>query len=434
MQPSANRRGSRERPLWRLVALALVTALCALALGACGSDDDNGASTSGGSATSTTETTTSAAPEVTDEQLQAFLDEAFGGGVTPDDLPPIAVEAFRVAAQPITDEERELLERCLRESPCDTGRGTLSVADMETIGAIPYRQIERAVYTLAAIRNPDVRKIYYTDAGGDVQKVLSNFRSLISQRVDVITGIFDFGASMLPLTKQAAAAGIAVVPNQQVMPKSTGDGDVATDVTIDTCAYGAELGRVATQSKERGTVAIYTGTPGNPFGAGWQPCAKRAVEEAGWTITVDGTTNWTPQGEQQAAAALAAKGELPDAIIYDYTPDAMAQKLLSLGKTPPTQVGGSLSFGYFRIWQDAARRGHAYDAYIAASELPFGFVSVYAGIQAKKGEDVPKRIVLPQPVVPLGDYEDKFDPSLPAGTNFNSGLPSDVIKMALASR
>ena len=154
------------------------------------------------------------------------------------------------------------------------------------------------------------------------------------------TGTFDQGNALLPTTKLAAAAGILVVPFSNVMDKATGKGDIAADVTTNLCDYGNTLGKLAVTGHTSGKVSMYTGTPGNPFGGTWGPCAQKTIKAAGLTSSLN-NTNWTPQGEAQAAAALSANPGGTVATVYDYLPDGFFQKFLSLGKEPPTQVGGS---------------------------------------------------------------------------------------------
>ena len=128
-------------------------------------------------------------------------------------------------------------------------------------------------------------------------------------------------------------------------------------------------------------IAMYSGPEGNAYAAQWQPCAEQAIKDAGAELVVKGATNWTPQGESQAAAALAAKG-LPDALIYDYTPLAFFDKFIKLGLTPPTQIGGSQTMGAYKAWADAQGTKHEFKSFIAASQITLGAVTLHAAVTA----------------------------------------------------
>ncbi|MFL5843518.1 MAG: substrate-binding domain-containing protein [Solirubrobacteraceae bacterium] len=417
--------------------MSLTAVLCALAFGvtACGSDDNSSSDSGSSSTASTTASTTStsgdtggstAVEPATDEQIQALMDDAFGGGVTVKDLPPLAQEAYGIMAKPVTADEIAKIKECLGQAKCDLGKpdATLDVAESEDINN-PYHSSLRAIYILMSIREPAVKSISFTQANFDVKAALSNFRSHISQGADVIVGTFDLGPVMLPVIKQAAAKDITVWANTQG-PDSKFDGsDLAGFTHVDLCQYGKDL--VALAVKEGGkNIAMYSGPEGNAYAAQWQPCAEDEIKSEGANLVVKGATNWTPQGEAQAAAALAAKG-LPDALIYDYTPVAFFDKFIKLGLTPPTQIGGSQTMGAYKAWADAQGTKHEFKSFIAASQITLGAVTLHGAVKAKSGETVEPDVVLPEPIIPVADVKPYYNPKFPAGANFGMGLPEEVL-------
>lgn len=430
--------GPLERRLRTPVrAFVLGLALCALAItvAACGSSKKSSSSSS--SSTSTPAGTTSSAPasnagQGTPAQVQALLDDAFGPGTTKiGDLDPTAQEAFKIAAQPPTPAETTTVQNCLKQSPCDLGHpnGKLKIAEVEDVDN-PYFKTFRAVVALAAVREPTAKTLYFTQASFKVPQALANFRSMISQGVNVIVGSFDLGPAMLPVVKQAAAKGITVEAATQSIKGAKFDGsDLAGDVLANLCQYGKDL--VATSLKAGKKIAIFTGPAGNSYAAQWQPCAKQAIKAAGANLVVDGNTNWTPQGEQQAAASLAAKG-LPDASIYDYTTEAFVNKFIALGKTPPTMVGGSVDMAAYKAWKDAQSGPHKFTHYEAPSEVAYGYVQLHAAVKKHNGGDVTTHIVMPQPLVNLTDIGKYYNPKFPGGANFGTALPADILQAAFA--
>lgn len=363
-------------------------------------------------------------------QVQSLLDNAFGPGtVKIGQLQTVAQQAFKIAARPPTAAETKIVENCLKVSPCQLGHpnGTIKLAELEDVNN-PYFQTYRAVVALAAEREPNVKELYFENANFSVSQALANFRSAISEGVNVIVGSFDLGSVMEPVVQQAAAKGITVEAATQTIPNAKYNGtDLAGDVVANLCNYGKEL--VNTAMKSGKTVALFTGTAGNAYGAQWEPCAKTQAAADHASVVEWGNTDWTPQGEQQAASALAAKG-LPKSIVYDYTDEAFMSKFLSLGDTPPTMVGGSDDMAAYKDWKSAQGTKHAFTAYEAPSEVAYGYVQVHAAVAKHLGASVPIHLIMPQPMVNLDKIGKYYSASYPAGANFGTGLPANILQAA----
>lgn len=431
-----------SRPL-KVLTFALMLCALAVGLGACGSSSsDSTGGNEGSTATATDGENESGGTsvavwdealnsEASESELQDFIDNIIQPGYSLDNLPEWSIEPLEIATQEITPELREQLSACLSKTSCETGHGEYTIGLADSFGGNGWRKELRAVQTLQLLRFPGVKKIVYTDGNYELDKVQSNFRSLISQQVDGIIGLFDFGDAMLPSVKQAAAAGIPVISFSQGVPSAKGDGtDLTYEVGIDPCEQGTEVGEVGTSGAASGTVALYTGVPGNPFAALWQPCTKEAVEAAGWKITTEGNTEWTPQGEAEAAASLLSKG-LPDTIIYDYTPTQYINKIVAAGDEPPVLAGGSADFGSYKAWLDAGKKGLQPTAYSVVTQLGYGNVSaalIVALVSGEQPEGVPYRVWLPAVATDYSELEPYYYPDVPSGAVFNSGLPEDILK------
>jgi ABC-type sugar transport system substrate-binding protein len=448
-QRSAHRGRGGLNKLRSAALLLSVVGCLAVVLAACGSSSSSSSSSSGAGASTTSgsgsggSSSTSASSSAssllpspseygTPAQVQQLLDASFGPGVKINQLQPIAQQAYKIFAKPVTPAESAIVARCLKTTgACSVGHpnGTLNVAESEDTNNDYYKTV-RAMYILMAIREPAVKTISYTNANFVVPQALSNFRTHISQGANIIVGAFDLGNVMLPVVREAAAQHITVWTATQTIPDAKFDGsDLGGDVLTNLCTYGKTMADLALQSGK--TVAMYTGSAGNSFAAQWQPCAKKEIAAKGGDLVEDGNTNWTVQGEQQAAAALAAKG-LPDSLIYDYTPAAFMTKFLQLGKTPPTMVGGSQTMAAYAAWKQAQAKGINFKSYIAGSEQTFAIVSLNAAIAQHLGQSVPHHILLPQPVVPAGDYTKYYSSKFPSGANFGSGLPNPLILLGFS--
>ncbi|HEY4280177.1 MAG TPA: substrate-binding domain-containing protein [Conexibacter sp.] len=432
---------------WLAAALATVLTL-ALALSACGSSSDSGggasANASGGnSTTSSSDSATTGGgdasgvkvPEVSDADFQKTTQLAYGKALAPSDFPDVAVDAYKIASQPATPAEIDKVNACVKAASCDTGSGgELTLGLLEPAGGEnTWRKLWRAVATMQAIRTPQIGKILYASGEQDLTKTLAAYRSLITQKANLIMGNMDFGDALLPLTKQAASQGILVAPTSQTIPSATGNGDIALDVASNLCQYGTDLATLAVKGKTSGTIALYTGAAGNPFGGAWEPCAERVVKQAGLELQ-KGNTNWTPQGETQAASALVASGKDIASVVYDYLPTNFFQKYVTLDRQPPTQAGGSASFATIPLIEQLEKKWPAWQFYQAPSQLTYASVGVTALVEKKLGADVPVHVVMPQPVVSTKEYLPYYEAnrSLPATMEFGTLLPPEVAQTALA--
>ncbi|MEU4418794.1 sugar ABC transporter substrate-binding protein, partial [Nocardia salmonicida] len=277
------------------------------------------------------------ASSVDQTQLAATVKRALLADVPVSELPPVVADAFAVASEPLTDQQTELLEKCLNQRSCDTGRGTLTVAINADFTNNPWWSIRRAEATAQAIAYPQVKRIIFTSASsGDIAEVLANLRSLIAQQVDIIIEDPVFGAAILPAAKQALAAGIIFVTANSPLPKEASS-SVSVQLPYDLCAMGTSaVEQVVADAGDRPkTYGLYTGVAGNAVASEWQPCVEEAMDAAGWKKEVSGFTQWTAQGETQAANELLASGKDVSAMFYDYTNDAFLRPYIDAGETPP---------------------------------------------------------------------------------------------------
>ncbi len=445
-----SRAAARPRSGWRRRSarwFALVAALgvVAASLAACGSASNSsssgtgagtassaGAGTGGGSATKFGPALK--APAVSAAAFKATDIAGFDYYVPPAQLAPYVRDAIALEATPLTPQQSALLKKCLHETVCTTGPGKLSVADLEDAGNVPYRKLVRAVIDSIAIRIPAIGKVYYTDANGSLAAELSNFRTLMSEHVNIITGIFDYASSMRPLATQATAQGIQVIPGYTNYMPDASPSDVSFQVGLNLCDYGKNYAAtaIAAGPKTGGTAVLLTGVAGNPFGAGWQPCAEKALEAAGWKVLSHGTTSDSPQGETQEANAIISSGHIPDAIMYDYTGENILNEFLRLHAHIPTLIMSSATLGFIRDVKKAYDEGYHFKAYMANSDIWFGAISVVGGVLKAQGAKIPFNALLPQnhiPVSSLFGAAAKVS-SIPSSGNLNTLLPLDIIQQS----
>ncbi|KIC63790.1 hypothetical protein RM50_18340 [Pseudarthrobacter phenanthrenivorans] len=347
-------------------------------------------------------------------------------------LDPVVADTMAAASKPMTAEQNQLFKTCLQQSSCDTGHGSLTVAlAMQSSNA--WGNIFRGEATAQALAYPQVKKIIYNNGNGDVAAVLANLRSVIAQKVDIIVTDPVFGGAIASALQQAKQAGITVVTVNTPLPDDAAP-LVSAQVPLALCdlyTEGAQaLVKAAGSNK---SYALYTGIPGNSNAAAWQPCAKKVLDGAGWTMTTEGFTQWTAQGAAQAANALLASGKQPDAVIYDYTTDDFLKPYIDERKTPPAFLSDVMNYSWLTELQQAKQAGISATSWLASSHVWFGRFGVTAGIKIKEGKQVPTQVPVHVPVVSSDSVLDTNTPDIPSSVPVSSLLTPEQMNLALAA-
>jgi len=195
---------------------------------------------------------------------------------------------------------------CWKNNGCSTGTGgKLTVAYVEGFGENTYRQMSKMEFILQALTYPQIGKIIYRSAHSDLNQAIADFKSVIAQHVSAIVTYPDFGDAMIPVFKEATAAGIPV--STYAWGYVTGPGtNYTTVVGEDTCKLGKAFASVMNSQVGSGDIAFMGGFPGNPLSAGWQNCEQAALNPNIHVIAND-PTNWDPSKVQGIVAGILAK-------------------------------------------------------------------------------------------------------------------------------
>ena len=412
----------------RTLAVVIAPVCAVVALAACGSSGGSSSGTSSGGAS----TAVVVAPKVSAAGLNAVLVDAYGSKVATSTLDPVSLLAAETAAQPVTAAQQALLLQCYKAlGTCDLGRKGITIGIAEpNIKQSPLRQFAIADYLLQAIQTPEIGKVIVTDGHGDLQAALANFASLVNQHVAAIVGNFDFGPSMGGVGKQAEAAGIPVVAISQTIPGLT-MGKAQWTMGVDACASGSGEAKAAIKAAgtATGTIGLYTGPPGNAFGALWIPCSEKVAKAAGWTDTL-GYTQWTPQGMEQAASQLVASGKPLNAIVSDLalSPGFM-NKLLASGQPVPVTVGGSYTLQQVQLCLSSPK----FRCIIGTSPSFVYRIAITEAAMLANHEKAPASITLPQSYLTPAELVKTVNISkLPPTGQFNMVL-SPELQTALAN-
>ena len=242
----------------------------------------------------------------------AVLKKAVG---TTEGVPQIAQAAFYRAGLPVDQKMQDLAVKCYTDKICDTGTGgKLTVALADGFGENFWRQMTHMEFVLQALTYPEIGKIIYVTAGGDTQKSISDFKSLVAQKVDVIVFFPDAGEALLPAVRDATAAGIVAITHSYGKIGEPGK-DYPTFVAEDVCLLGKLFAQTLNKEVGTGKVAFLGGTPGNPLSAYWQSCEEPELSKD-LTLVGRADTSWTQQGTLEAVSGFISSD--PDIKGYSY--------------------------------------------------------------------------------------------------------------------
>ena len=213
-------RGGPARRRARMLAAIAAAGMVAVTLAACSSSSSSaGSSTSGGSSSSSSSSSSSASSQyaptpvtLTPAQETAIIGKAFlTTSISPSSLDPDILQGLEEAGGSYTAAQVKTAWSCQSQTTCTIGGDSQTLAILDGDGGNLWRQITRAAITMEAFAYPNIGHVIYLQAGGNLQTMQADLKSLIARRVTGIVTYDDFGAAMTAAYQQATAQGIPVV-------------------------------------------------------------------------------------------------------------------------------------------------------------------------------------------------------------------------------
>ena len=398
------RHSARHRGKEALAAAAAATLLLT-GLAACSSSSGK-TGTGGGSGTTAGSTASGStggdAPAADPAAVQQTLDRVFGAGaVKYDSLDPVLKETFEHASTTLTDAQLSKAFECWKGTSCTIGSGNVTLGIAEANDVNLWRKVAKMEIILQALTYPQIGKIIYTDAQGDLAKYQANVRSLAAQGAKAIVAYDDFGAAALPAFQQAQAQGAFISSYVGGVPDAQ-PAQLANQVHADICAVGKSMADVAKNDlKLSGPVAILNGTPGNPQGQAWNKCFQDEIAGSNISVGTKLDTSWSLAGAFKAASALVSSGKSYSGIFYDYADPVpqIVQAYTKAGQKVPPIVTWTSNNGAAKVWEQAQGTAGAYDFYYTNALTWEGRGSVTAVMDRLAGKTVPENTIVPQPFI-----------------------------------
>jgi ribose transport system substrate-binding protein len=352
----------------------------------------------------------------------ALLIKAFG---TSKNVPQSVLAAVVRAGVPFSGAKLQLALKCWKENTCSTGtNGKYTVAMADGFGENVWREVTHMEFVLGALTYPEIGKIIYTSGQNNTQKQISDFRSLIAQKVDLIVGFPDAGPAMLPSYREATKRGIVVVPYTST-PGGTPGKDFASFIAEDLCQLGKNFASVLNAQVKSGKVVFLGGTPGNGLSKAWQGCEKPALNKS---IQVVGTadTNWTRQGTLQAMSGFLSKYPDLKGISYEYADGFLGGVQAYRAAKKPLNVVLTLrtdEMGLFCEWKKINNPN--FKIFYSQGGNFQSRIALTAGMMILDKKKVPTTVVLPAKMRQVA--KSTCNPNIPGQTAASTLVPNNVL-------
>jgi ABC-type sugar transport system substrate-binding protein len=371
---------------------------------------------------------------LTVSQKSAILAKAFlTPSIKESDLDSTTAQALYEIGHDYTAAQINTAWKCQSAPTCKIGKGPLTIAILDGSGSNQWRHLSHAAIALQATGYPGVGTILSLDANGSLQTMQADLQTLIARKVDGIIAVDDFGPSMTPSFTQAKAAGIPVVTYAQ-SPGVDAASILVSQVQTDFCNDGTQMA-IATKKLigAQGSVAFFTGTPGNPQGAGWEKCAEQWFNKnaPGITVASKSNTSWSEAGTVAATSALIASGKPVDAVLYDYALQTknIVQAYQAAHLKVPAQVTWTSDNGLLQMWQKDQQSSDPWGLAYSSSINFEGTIAFTALLNHLAGKKVPTIIDFPLPFVSAkqGDYQSGQSDNYPGPTLMPDALLKNVL-------
>jgi ABC-type sugar transport system substrate-binding protein len=417
--------------------LATTTLIAAAALSGCTSSTNTSTGNSGASgAGSDTSLYASAPLNLTADQQASILKKAFlTDAVKAGQLDPTIVQGLSEAGRDYTEAPVTTAAGCMAQPTCKIGDGKLTLAILDGAGSDLWRHITRAQITLQAASYPNIGTVIYLQADGNLQTMQANLKTLIARKVTGIVTYDDFGPAMTAAFQQATNAGIPVVAYGGIPGKDAANA-VVSQVASDFCDDGNQMAQTtAKMLKNTGNVAFFTGTPGNPQGAGWQACAESWFQKnaPGIKVVNRSNTSWTEGGAVSATTALISTGKKIDAVLYDYAKQTVnIVQTYQKAKLPvPAQVTWTSDNSLLEMWEKDLGTPAEWQLGYSSSINFEGAIALSALMNHLAGKKVVPTLIFPLPFVlaKKGDYLADQPANAPGPTL----MPDSLLKTVLSA-
>lgn len=322
-----------------------------------------------------------------------------------------------------TTEKQEIATTAISTDKSFCGTKQITLAVLDGFGINTWSQASYAAVRSEAAKCPNVKQIAIA-GGGDLNKMIADVNTAVTQGANAMTIIPDFGKAELAAIQAATAAGVKVVP-WGADPSGVDGKDFVQYVDWRDPVAGTMWANWMVKALHGKGNVVFTGGPaGNPVGLGQlknivKVFAKYPKIHLLTGKTSFGVTNWDPATAQKLGAAFVAKYPKIDGILTNFGTDALAiiRAFQAAGrKLVPT--AGLDANGLSCLYKATRKTQPKFQIATISNRNWLGRIAARKAIAAAEGikNSEPARITLPF-------YEDTL--TKPTKVFCNTKLPAD---------
>lgn len=327
------------------------------------------------------------------------------------------------------------LAACSSDTPTEaSGDGTYVIGyDSYFVGNTWSAQLEAEFLSATTRNDAEIDDVIVTQSDNDAQKQISNLQSMIARDVDaiIVTPISPEG--IVPVLKQADAAGITVVLNAAGAETE----DYASYVNVDDEAFGATGAQWLVDTLGgSGRIIAINGIAGIPTSDLRYQGAKAVFDEApGIEIvaTIDGS--WDQATTKTAVeSVLAANPDIDGVWSQGGSMTLGAIEAFEAAGVPLVPMTGEDSNGLLKKWQSLIDDGETgFDCIAVAKPTWISAQALENALAALAGEEVVKDDILEPEVITAENLSEFVRDDMPDSLWVNTRMTDDEINALFAS-
>ena len=348
----------------------------------------------------------------------------------------LAVSALGAGTAVAQDDQQAAIIAAAGQSDDTSFCGTepLKLGIHDGYGVNPWSQASMAAVRLEANKCANVEQVVLI-GGGDLQKSIGDVDTMVTEGVNALVIIPDWGEAQLASLQDATAAGVSVVP-WGADPNGVDGTDFVSYVDWSSPEAGTLWAEWMVKALGgTGKVVFIGGPAGNPVTAGQlasivevfaaNPGMELLTGSTEWPVT-----NWDPATAQQQMAALLAQFPQIDGVISDYGSDlagairafqAAGRELVPMASLEANSLGCA--------YKDLKATNPKFELTTISSRNWLGRIAVRKALAAANGLEntEPSRYSLPIYEDSLGGMAPQCDPAISPDHYFSNQLsPEDI--------
>jgi ribose transport system substrate-binding protein len=290
------------------------------------------------------------------------------------------------------------------ETPSWCGPKKATIALLDGYGGNSWRQVTTASAKQTASLCPSITGYEYADGNGDLQKSISDIKSIAAKGTDALVVFGDAGPAVLPAITQVFKSGKVIVPYRVDVGGKEGENYskfIGSSFVNDGENWGNWIKSVLPKG---GNVLFLSGPAGNSQGLDELKGLKNVLGPEYVFVNPEpfAVTNWDPALTQKVLTAEIAKNAKIDVIVSDFGPSLVGALPLfeKQGKSIPalaTSDGNSLAC----FWEEVKDKNPDFKLFTVATGNDNARLATMWAVALATGGELPKDEIFKAPV-----YED----------------------------